>query len=90
MVGLNANADQELTLALLDLQGNPINAQRSPEVPPPIPTEPKVGLIDPNNDPHMGGNTFAGGSGGANTAGLGGAGGPFRLDSGNPITQVCL
>lgn len=27
------------------------------------PQGPKVGVIDPNGEPHMGGNTFAGGSG---------------------------
>lgn len=32
---------------------------------------------------NTGGNTWAGGSGGFDTAGLGGVGGPYRLDSGN-------
>eukprot|EP01119_Soliformovum_irregulare_P011942 TRINITY_DN3062_c0_g1_i3.p1 TRINITY_DN3062_c0_g1~~TRINITY_DN3062_c0_g1_i3.p1 ORF type:complete len:1359 (+),score=391.60 TRINITY_DN3062_c0_g1_i3:331-4077(+) len=49
---------------------------------------PKHGKEDPNNEPHVGGNTWAGGSGGRDTAGLGGRGGPYRLDSGNPIFQV--
>ena len=31
---------------------------------------------------HVGGNTWAGGTGGSNTAGLGGRGGPYRLVSG--------
>lgn len=44
--------------------------------------------IDPSNAPHVGGNTWAGGTGGRDTAGLGGVGGPYRLDSGNPIHQV--
>ena len=49
---------------------------------------PKHGKIDPDNAPHVGGNTWAGGSGGSDTAGLGGRGGPYRLDSGNPVHQV--
>jgi MoxR-like ATPase len=49
---------------------------------------PKHGKIDPNNKPHVGGITWAGGSGGSNTAGLGGRGGPYRLDSGNPVHQI--
>jgi hypothetical protein len=36
----------------------------------------KHGKEDPNNDPHVGGNTWAGGTGGRDTAGLGGKGGP--------------
>jgi len=31
---------------------------------PPMPTDPKVGVVDPTGEPHSGGNTFAGGSGG--------------------------
>jgi hypothetical protein len=34
-------------------------------------TKPKHGKVDPANSPHVGGNTWAGGSGGADTAGLG-------------------
>lgn len=51
-------------------------------------SSPKHGKIDENNDPHVGGNTWAGGSGGSDTAGLGGRGGPYRLDSGHPVHQV--
>ena len=36
----------------------------------------------------IGGNTWAGGSGGSDTAGLGGRGGPYRLDSGHPVHQI--
>jgi hypothetical protein len=36
---------------------------------------PKHGKVDPENTPHFGGNTWAGGSGGRDTAGLGGKGG---------------
>ena len=40
--------------------------------------QPKFGKTDPENRPHVGGNTWAGGTGGYDTAGLGGVGGPFR------------
>ena len=49
---------------------------------------PKHGKVDPDNTPHVGGNTWAGGSGGSDTAGLGGRGGPYRLDSGHAVHQV--
>ncbi|XP_068159002.1 von Willebrand factor A domain-containing protein 8 isoform X1 [Drosophila tropicalis] len=49
---------------------------------------PKFGKIDPKNEPHVGGNTWAGGSGGRDTAGLGGKGGPFRLDKGHKVHQL--
>lgn len=44
--------------------------------------------IDPSNDPHVGGNTWAGGTGGRDTAGLGGKGGPYRLDAGHNVHQL--
>lgn len=52
--------------------------------------KPKVGQFDSTNAPHVGGNTWAGGSGGSDTAGLGGRGGPYRLDlgHGHAIHQV--
>jgi MoxR-like ATPase len=37
---------------------------------------------------HHGGGTFAGGTGGRDTAGLGGRGGPYRLDAGYDVHQV--
>ncbi|OQR83325.1 hypothetical protein ACHHYP_14843 [Achlya hypogyna] len=49
---------------------------------------PKVGKDDPDNQPHVGGNTWAGGTGGSDTAGLGGRGGPYRLDKGHKVHQV--
>ncbi|XP_060945197.1 von Willebrand factor A domain-containing protein 8 [Limanda limanda] len=49
---------------------------------------PKHGKIDANNDPHVGGNQWAGGTGGRDTAGLGGKGGPYRLDAGHKVHQV--
>ena len=55
---------------------------------PPEIDAPKHGKEDPNNDPHVGGNTWAGGTGGSNTAGLGGRGGPYRLDKGHQVHQV--
>ena len=36
----------------------------------------------------MGGNQWAGGTGGSDTAGLGGRGGPYRLSDGIPVHQV--
>ncbi|XP_071340245.1 von Willebrand factor A domain-containing protein 8 [Trachinotus anak] len=51
-------------------------------------TAPKYGKIDPNNAPHVGGNQWAGGTGGRDTAGLGGKGGPYRLDAGHKVYQV--
>ena len=44
--------------------------------------------MDPNNEPHVGGNTWAGGTGGRDTAGLGGKGGPYRLDAGHDVFQL--
>lgn len=49
---------------------------------------PKHGKTDPKGEAHVGGNTWAGGTGGRDTAGLGGKGGPYRLDGGHPVHQV--
>lgn len=49
---------------------------------------PKHGQIDPTGAPHVGGNTWAGGTGGRDTAGLGGIGGPYRLDAGHNVHQL--
>lgn len=51
-------------------------------------SEPKHGKEDPDNKPHVGGNTWAGGTGGRDTAGLGGKGGPYRLDKGHQVHQL--
>ena len=51
-------------------------------------SSPKHGKEDPDNTPHVGGNTWAGGTGGSDTAGLGGRGGPYRLNKGHPIHQI--
>lgn len=50
---------------------------------------PKHGKVDETGNPHVGGNTWAGGTGGRDTAGLGGKGGPYRLDAGHTVHQVC-
>eukprot|EP00960_Hanusia_phi_P004987 144053-Hanusia_phi.AAC.3 len=44
----------------------------------------------PDGKRHAGGNTWAGGTGGRDTAGMGGKGGPYRLDldDGNEIMQI--
>jgi hypothetical protein len=47
-----------------------------------VASSPKHGKHDPKNERHSGGNTWAGGTGGSDTAGLGGKGGPYRLDTG--------
>ncbi|KAG7501738.1 von Willebrand factor A domain-containing 8 [Solea senegalensis] len=49
---------------------------------------PKHGKVDAANAPHVGGNQWAGGTGGRDTAGLGGKGGPYRLDAGHKVHQV--
>ncbi|KAI1899570.1 hypothetical protein AGOR_G00063140 [Albula goreensis] len=51
-------------------------------------SSPKHGKMDPHNAPHVGGNQWAGGTGGRDTAGLGGKGGPYRLDAGHKVYQV--
>ncbi|XP_076841646.1 von Willebrand factor A domain-containing protein 8 isoform X2 [Brachyhypopomus gauderio] len=51
-------------------------------------SSPKHGKVDPTNAPHVGGNQWAGGTGGRDTAGLGGMGGPYRLDAGHKVYQV--
>ncbi|XP_074047842.1 von Willebrand factor A domain-containing protein 8 [Macrotis lagotis] len=51
-------------------------------------SSPKHGKEDPKNEPHVGGNTWAGGTGGRDTAGLGGKGGPYRLDAGHNVYQI--
>ncbi|CAB4069483.1 von Willebrand factor A domain-containing protein 8 [Lepeophtheirus salmonis] len=51
-------------------------------------SSPKHGKVDPENTPHVGGNTWAGGTGGRDTAGLGGIGGPYRLDAGHDVHQL--
>jgi len=77
-------------LTALQRQGNPNLMQNSDKKFGPSDFGgPKHGKEDPTGNPHVGGNTWAGGSGGRDTAGMGGVGGPYRLDSGNPVFQVC-
>jgi MoxR-like ATPase len=59
----------------------------SSRMPPPL-SFPKEGKWDDKNEPHVGGNQWAGGTGGSDTAGLGGRGGPYRLDRGHKVHQV--
>lgn len=59
------------------------NGQRPPDM---APGGPKHGKWD--GQEHIGGNQFAGGSGGTGTAGLGGRWGPYRLDVGQKLVQV--
>jgi len=63
------------------------DAEGTSSSPPPL-SMPKVGKWDENNEAHVGGNQWAGGTGGSNTAGLGGRGGPYRLDRGHRVHQV--
>lgn len=52
------------------------------------PTAPKQGKVDSKNEQHVGGNTWRGGSGGTDTAGLGGKAGPYRVDGGHKVNQI--
>ncbi|TPX58575.1 hypothetical protein PhCBS80983_g03058 [Powellomyces hirtus] len=55
--------------------------------PPPEASGPKHGKTD--DKAHVGGNQWAGGSGGSDTAGIGGRGGPYRLHKkGQPIVRL--
>jgi hypothetical protein len=66
----------------------PLRVEILPSSVPPDPGDPKHGKEDPDNAPHVGGNQWAGGTGGTDTAGLGGLVGPYRLDKGHPVRQV--
>jgi hypothetical protein len=50
--------------------------------------KPKDGKVDPEGKEHTGGNTWRGGTGGRDTAGLGGRGGYERLYTGQEIKQI--
>ncbi|XP_058132611.1 von Willebrand factor A domain-containing protein 8 [Dasypus novemcinctus] len=73
MIGQDGDAHMQIT----------INRDSGEDV-----SSPKHGKEDPDNMPHVGGNTWAGGTGGRDTAGLGGKGGPYRLDAGHTVYQV--
>lgn len=53
-----------------------------------MPQGPKEGVVDPNGDPHVGGNTFQGGTGGADTPGMGGQGGAYRVAPPGGVVQL--
>jgi hypothetical protein len=55
---------QPLTLSISDKTKMPNSNVVTPA------TGPKVGIKDPSNEPHSGGSSFQGGSGGRDTAGL--------------------
>ena len=88
---VDAGATREVR-ALLDANGNPVRItgglSREGGVSKPRTDvgAPKHGKED--DKPHVGGNQWAGGTGGSDTAGLGGRGGPYRLDKGHQIHQV--
>ena len=73
MVG--AGADREMRVSRERFSGEGVKS-------------PKYGRVDPSNAPHIGGNTWAGGTGGRDTTGLGGKGGPYRLDAGHQVYQL--
>ena len=50
--------------------------------------KPKEGKVDPDNNMHVGGNTWKGGVGGRDTMGLGGRGGYGRQYTGHKIHQI--
>eukprot|EP01138_Halocafeteria_seosinensis_P008927 gb/GECG01009124.1/.p1 GENE.gb/GECG01009124.1/~~gb/GECG01009124.1/.p1 ORF type:complete len:1545 (+),score=216.25 gb/GECG01009124.1/:1-4635(+) len=76
----------DLRIQRFDNEGNPFQEYSpSSSTPPPI-QSPKHGQVD--DEEHIGGSTYAGGTGGSNTAGLGGRGGPYRLDKGHTVHQV--
>lgn len=77
--------DRKKKLLQLKLDGEAIQNESTPKT---GLDKPKYGKEDPKNEPHIGGNTWAGGTGGSDTAGLGGRGGPYRLDKGHPVHQV--
>jgi hypothetical protein len=80
-----AQGDTSGSLAIEFL--NPRGEDGTSNSPPPL-SDPKYGKWDENNEAHVGGNQWAGGTGGSNTAGLGGRGGPYRLDRGHKVHQV--
>ncbi|KAL9652459.1 hypothetical protein ABK040_000031 [Willaertia magna] len=74
---LNVKNNNEISIEYISHEDNKLKQ----------PSFPKHGMED--DLPHVGGNTYAGGSGGFDTAGLGGVGGPYRLQKkGNPVFQI--
>lgn len=90
-VGLGGNPDENHARVIpIDKDGKFIDQRAADQVGKPKTglDAPKHGKEDPKNEPHVGGNTWAGGTGGSDTAGLGGRGGPYRLDKGHTVHQV--
>ena len=89
-VALPSSTVNQHSIAYVDKYGHvlPAHTGSNTSKSPPDPKSPKHGEVDSANTPHVGGNNWAGGSGGSDTAGLGGRGGPYRLDSGHPVAQV--
>ena len=83
--GAEGGAIDELGLKRLSIKRDAADAASAPRT---KVGEAKHGKHDPTGDPHVGGNTWAGGTGGSDTAGLGGRGGPYRLDLGHNVHQV--
>jgi len=88
LVGYNYDSNREsgrnMRIEYLDSIRKEDQKSRSP----PKHSNPKFGKWDDKNEVHVGGNQWAGGTGGSDNAGLGGRGGPYRLDRGNQIHQV--
>jgi hypothetical protein len=79
-IDLGLEVDDVLRVRFERMDGTPVPKTQA--------SGPKHGKVDPENKSHVGGNTWAGGTGGSDTAGLGGRGGPYRLDAGHPIHQL--
>lgn len=84
MIGANESMGQTLSLSVENVEGRKEFERFSGLGN----KAPKHGKEDPDNDPHVGGNQWAGGTGGRDTAGLGGKGGPYRLDKGHDVHQL--
>ena len=80
---VESNQKQRLEIELLGERRTDGYSEFPPEL-----REPKLGKWDDKNEAHVGGNQWAGGTGGSDTAGLGGRGGPYRLDRGHKVHQV--
>ncbi|KAJ3011525.1 UNVERIFIED_CONTAM: hypothetical protein HDU68_001637, partial [Siphonaria sp. JEL0065] len=90
--GLDLSGFDDIFGILAQKSGVVLKLTREPEVAakksPANVLDPKHGRVDPKTEPHVGGNTWHGGTGGSSTAGLGGRGGPYRQDSGHQVHQL--
>ena len=80
------NGDSKTNLSIEYLDSS--RGEDGESLSPPEHSSPKFGKWDDDNEIHVGGNQWAGGTGGSDTAGLGGRGGPYRLDRGHKVHQV--